>query len=585
MAYAAIKNKDIARILYEISIFLEMDDIPFKPAAYEKAAYNIDTLENDVSNIYKENGIKGLMDIPAVGKNIAEKIEELLTTGKLEYYQELKKKFPVEIEELKSIEGVGPKTIKILYEKLGIRNVEELEKAAKIGKIQKLEGFGEKTEQKILRAIAFRKRSSGRFLLADVLDIVREIEGRLRALPHVDRVVVAGSIRRWKETVGDADILVASQEKYAERVMDYFTTMPEIANIQGKGKTKSSVKFKNGLNVDLRVVDPKVFGSALNYFTGNKDHNVALRIIAKDRGMKLSEYGLFRGTKLVAGKTEEEIYKMLGMQYIEPELRENTGEIDASAGAGVTAKLPHLIGYNDLLGDLQVQTNWTDGADSIKEMADYAKKAGLQYIVITDHTRSLAMTGGLDEAKLAKQAKEIDRINKEITGITILKGAEVNILKDGSLDISNAALQKLDVVGAAVHSNFNMPIKDMTARILSAMENPNVDILFHPTGRIINRREPYAVDIDSIIDAAKNTGTILEIDGCPSRLDLKDECIKRAIQAGCLLCIDSDAHSKNHFRFLEFGIAQARRGWAEKKNIVNTRPLKEFLRMLKDCSR
>ena len=359
--------------------------------------------------------------------------------------------------------------------------------------------------------------------------------------------------------------------------MDFFMKMPEVQEIIAKGQTKTSVRLNIGMDADVRVLPPESFGAALQYFTGDKYHNIALREIAIKKGYKLNEYGLFKGEKLIAGKTEEEIYKKLGMELMEPELRTNHGEIEAA----LTGKLPKLIGYDDLKGDLQVQTDWTDGENSIKEMAEAAKKQGLEYILITDHTKSLAMTGGLDEKKLMKQMVEIDKVQKQVSGIKILKGSEVNINKDGTLDIDEETLAKLDVVGAAVHSNFNMPEADMTARIIRAMENPNVDILFHPTGRIIKRREPYKLDMDKVIKAAKRTKTVLEIDAFPDRLDLKDEHARKAVGDGVKLAIDSDAHSAGHFKFLEFGIAQARRGWAEKKDVINTRPWEEMLRSLK----
>ena len=570
-----MKNQELARLLNLMSIYLEMDEVSFKPRAYENAARSIEALEKDVEQIYKEGGIEALMKIPGVGEGIANKIEEFILTGKMTALERLKKKVPVDIEGMMGVEGLGPKRIKILYRRLKVKNLEDLEKTAKSGKIAKLEGFGEKSAQNILRGIEFLKRSKGRLLLGYVLPIARDIEERLRNLKEVKQVLIGGSLRRRKETIGDIDILVTSDKP--NRVMDFFVKMPEVAAVYGKGPTKSTVHLKIGCDCDLRVVPPQSFGAALQYFTGNIDHNVALRKIAISKGYKLNEYGVYRGNKQIAGKTEEEVYKVLGLRVMPPELRENTGEIEAAK----KNNLPSLINYNDLRGDCQTQTNWTDGQNSIKDMAEAAKRMKLEYIVITDHTKSLAMTGGLDERKLEKQSKEIDKINKQISGITILKGAEVNIMKDGSLDIKDEALKKLDVVGASVHSNFNMPEREMTRRIIKAMENENVDILFHPTGRVIHKREPYALDIEEIIDLAKRTGTILEIDAYPDRLDLKDEHIKLAVEKGVKLSIDSDAHNILHFKFLEFGIAQARRGWAEKKDVINTRNLKEFLKMLK----
>ncbi len=585
-------NQEIAKILYEISEYLAMDDVPFKPRAYEKAAHSIEVLEEDIGDIYKRGGIKALEDIPGVGKGIAERIEELIKTGHLKDYEKLKKKMPVDVEELTAVEGVGPKMIMKLYKDLGIRNLKDLEGAAKAGKIRNLKDFGEKSEENILKGIEFLKKSGGRFVLGFAMPQIRNIESQIKNLKEVKQAVVSGSIRRMKETVGDGDILVTVGESKkpafakasAGKIMDFFVNMPEVIHVYSHGETKSAVKLKNNMDFDLRVVPEESFGAALQYFTGNKDHNIVLRKIAIDKGLKLNEYGVFKGRKQIAGKTEEDVYKALGLKWMEPELRENTGEIEAS----LKNKLPEIIGYKDLKGDLQIQTTWTDGINSIEEYAKEAMKLGLEYIAITDHTTSLAMTGGLDEKGLAQQGKEIDKLNSHLrqgyggqTKFRILKGAEVNILKDGKLDIDDETLKKLDVVAIAVHSNFKMPKKEMTERIIKAMKNLYSDILFHPTGRLINERPPYEVDIERIIKVAKETKTVLEINAFPNRLDLKDEHIRMAIEAGVKLSIDSDAHNISHLHFLEFGIAQARRGWATKNDIVNAWPVEKFLKLLK----
>jgi len=462
-----------------------------------------------------------------------------------------------------------------LYKKLKVKNINDLEKAAKAGKIAKIEGFGKKTEEKILKGIEFLRKSEGRFLLGSILPLTRLIEDRLRNLKEVGRVAVAGSIRRMQETVGDLDILVTSERP--EKVIDFFVSMPEIAHVYSKGNTKTMVRLKNGVDVDLRVVADKSFGAALQYFTGDKRHNITLRVLAEKKKYKLNEYGLWRGKKLIVGRTEEEIYRALGMVTPPPEIRTDSGEIQAA----LKNKLPKLIDYGDVKGDLQVTTDWTDGENSIEEMAAAAQAAGLKYVAITDHTKSLAMTGGLDEKKLLKQMAEIDKIQKKFPKIKILKGAEVNILKDSSLDIKNEVLAKLDVVGIAVHSHFNLSRAEQTKRIVKAMRNKNADILFHPTGRLIQRRAPYEVDVDEIIKTAKETGTILEINADPHRLDLKDEYIRKAVESRIKLAIDTDTHNKNNFHYLEFGIAQARRGWATKSDIINTQPWKEMLKSLK----
>lgn len=570
-----ITNKEIAGIFYEIGEYLKIKGVAFKPRAYEKVAYSVENLEEEVSEIYKKGGLKAVEDIPGVGVSIAKKIEELIKTGHLKYYEKLKKFLPVKIGELSAIEGVGPKMIFKLYKKLKVKNINDLEKAAKTGKIAKIAGLGEKTEEKISKGIEFLKKSGGRFLLGTILPQVRTIESRLKNLKEVDRVAIAGSIRRMQETIGDLDILVTSNKP--EKVMDFFIFMPEIAHVYSQGNTKIMVRLKSGMDADLRVVPDKSFGAALQYFTGDKRHNITLRILAEKKKYKLNEYGLWRGKKLIAGRIEEEIYKALGMATPPPEIRTDSGEIQVA----LKNKLPKLIGYNEIKGDLQVQTNWTDGENSIEEMAAAAQEVGLEYIAITDHTKSLAMTGGADEKKLLKQIAEIDKIQKKFPELKILKGAEVNILKDGSLDIKDEVLVKLDVVGIAVHSHFNLSREEQTKRIVKAMRNKNADILFHPTGRLIQKRGPYDVDVEEIIKTAKETGTILEIDADPHRLDLKDEYIRKAVSVGVKLSIDTDAHSKNSFHYLEFGIAQARRGWAAKDDILNTYSWREMLKLLK----
>ncbi len=408
---------------------------------------------------------------------------------------------------------------------------------------------------------------------------VREIESRLKGFKEVDKVMVAGSIRRRKETIRDIDFLVIS--KRPEAVTNYFTSMPEVLRVTAKGATKCAIKLENGLDVDLRVVPEESYGAALSYFTGSKEHNIALREIAIKKGWKLNEYGLFKGNKRIAGKTEEEIYQKLGMGFIEPELREMNGEIEASS----VHKLPKIVGYGDLKGDLQVQSNWTDGANSIKELAEAARRIGLEYIAITDHTKRLAMTRGLDERRIQEQWKEIDDINKKFRAagvkFKVLKGTECDILKDGSLDLPDKILSKLDIVGVSVHSLFNLPKEEQTNRIKKTMNNPYVDIVFHPTGRIINRREEYQVGIDELIKHAKKTETILEVDAFPDRLDLRDEYIRKCIFSGVKIAIDSDAHSIGHFSVLEYGIAQARRGWATKDDVINAWPLDKMLKLLR----
>lgn len=572
-------NQEIARILYEIAEYLEMEGVAFKPAAYSRAAQAIEGMQEEVKALYERGGKKALGEIPGVGASIAEKIEEAIESGRVKYHEELKKKTPVKLYELTRVEGVGPKHVKRLYDELGIKDLADLERAAKRGRIRKLKGFGAKSEENILRGIEFLKSFGSRFLLGAILPEVRMIAERLRALRVAERVEIAGSLRRMKETIGDADLLAVA--KKPGPAMDYFVRMPEVIRVVARGETKSAVKLKSGLDVDLRVVPPESYGAALAYFTGSKEHNVAMRERAIKKGMKLNEYGLFARATMVAGKTEEEIYTTLGLSFVPPEMREMTGELEAAA----QHKVPALIGYGDLRGDLQTQTRWTDGQHSIEEMAQAAAEAGLEYIAITDHTKRLAMTNGLDEKRLAQQGKEIDALNGKLqrakSAFRVLKGTECDILKDGSLDLSDAALAQLDVVGISVHSHFNLPRHEQTARIIRAMQNPHADILFHPTGRLILQRSAYEVAMDAIINTAKATGTVLEINAFPDRLDLRDEHIRKCVNAGVALSIDSDAHARSHFGALEYGIAQARRGWATRDDIINAHPVAAMLKMLK----
>ncbi len=572
-------NEEIARVFGEIGEYLEMGDVAFKPQAYSRASAVIASLEEDVASIYEKGGLKALEDIPGVGKSLALKIEEYLRTGKIKYYENLKKKTPVDVSELTRIEGLGPRKIKILYKKLGIRNVDDLEKAASAGKISKLPGFGKKSEENILKGVFFAKKFRGRYILGDKLQWIESVAKDLKTLKEIKKLDVAGSIRRRKETVGDLDILAVSSKP--KPVMDYFVSRPWVVRVLGKGEAKSSVKAENGMDVDLRVLEEKSYGAGLLYFTGSKEHNIRLRELAIKKGLKLNEYGLFQGKKMIAGKTEEEVYKALGLEYVPPEMREDTGEIQLAA----LKKIPKLVDYGSLEGDLQIQTDWSDGENSIEEYAAAAINLGLKYIAITDHTQSLKVANGLDEKRLEKQMLEIDRLNKSFDkkriDFRILKGAEVDILKDGSLDLPDKVLSKLDIVGVAIHSHFNLPEKEQTKRLIRAMENKWSDIVFHPTGRLIGEREPLRLDMEAVIKAAKTIGTVLEIDSYPNRLDLKDEYIRLAVNMGVKLSVDSDSHSVRHLRFLDLGLAQARRGWAKKSDIINAWPIEKALGFLK----
>jgi len=575
-----MKNQEIAKIFSEIANYLEMEGVQFKPYAYQKAAITLETLEEDVEEIYKRGGLDALKEIPGVGESIALKIEEYLKTGKIKYYEEFKKKIPVNLEEIIAVEGMGPKKAKVLYEKLGIKNLKDLERAAKAHKIASLFGFGEKTEKNILEGITFLKRSKGRFLLGEILPRVEEIEEKLKSLKEVEKIDVAGSVRRRKETIGDVDFLVIS--KNPGKVMEFFVSLPGIIKIWGKGTTKASVRLKEGFDMDIRVLPKRSYGAALQYFTGSKEHNIALRKIAIDKGLKLSEYGLFRGPKMIAGETEEGIYEKLGMEWMPPEMRENQGEIEAS----LEGKLPKIISYKDIKGDLHCHSNWNLRTyPTIEEIVKTTEKMGYEYVGISDHTKFLRIEHGIDERGLELRNREIDRINLKFKAkkskFRVLKGCEANILNDGSIDIKDEALKKLDYVIAGIHSNFKMPKEKMTERIIRAMKNPNVDIISHPTGRILKRRDEYEIDFEKILRTAKETGTILEINSFPERLDLNAENIRRAKEAGVKMVINTDSHHKDQMRFIEYGIAQARRGWAEKKDIINTLPLEKLLKFFK----
>lgn len=601
------KNSEAAKILREIAFILQTEEEKesepnaiFKVRSYNRAADEIQNLSSDIGDVYKKDKINGLLKIPSIGKAIATKLEEYITTGKMHYYEELKEKMPVDVSQFFGLEGIGPKTIKTLYSNLGIKSISDLEKAATEGKIRSIRGFSKKKEELILKKLQFFKKGGGRLLIGEVYLLVKRIEERLSKFSGVKQAVAVGSFRRMKETIGDIDYVVSVvSEKEGDNIIDYFVNMPEVKEVSGRGSAKAFVKLNNGMDADLLVVPAESFGAALQYFTGSKEHGVAMRKIAISKGLHLNEWGVFDEQKnRIAGSTEEGVYQVLGLEWIPPEMRENRGEIElAKMGKKdkdkekekEKARLSQLIAYDDLKGDLQVHSNSTDGTMTIREMALYARdKFGLNYIAISDHTKSLRLTNGLDEKQLIDQANRIAEINDEINNSSnknkdfhILSSAEVNILKDGSLDISNNVLDKLDIVGAAIHSNFALPVEVQTERLVNAAQNSSVDIIFHPTGRIINRREGYPVNISKLIEVAKDSDTILEIDAHYDRLDLKDEYIRMAIENDVKLVIDSDAHHSLHYAFLKFGIGQARRGWAKKSDILNTLSAKELLDSLK----
>ncbi len=567
-------NKEVAEILRRIADMLEIKgEIVYKALAYRRAADNIEYLGRDIEDVWREGK---LMEIPGIGKSLAEKLDELFRTGKMSYYEELKEEIPPGVVSLLQVPEVGPKTAKLVWEKLGITSIPELERAAREGKLRTLPGLGVKSEAKILAGIEALYRRSERIPLATALPVAREIINALKeATPHALKVTAAGSLRRMKATIGDIDILASSYRP--EDVIETFTRLPQVAEVSMKGPTKSTVFLHNGLQVDLRVLPPERYGSLLQYFTGSKEHNVALRELALEKGLSLSEYGFKRGEEEILCPEEEDVYHTLGLAWIPPELRENRGEIKAARENA----LPRLVELGDIKGDLHVHTNWSDGASSIEEIAEAARRRGYKYLVISDHSHGLGIAKGLTPERLKEQRAIIDELNRRWTDFRLLQGAEVEIRADGSLDYPDEVLASLDLVIASIHTGLRQDRERITARVINAMRNPYVDIIGHPSGRILGQREESAVDMDEVLRVARETGTILEVDGTPDRLDLDDVYIRRAVEMGVRLAIDSDAHNLYGLDAMEFGVAMARRGWAEPKDVVNTLPLEDFLRTLK----
>ncbi|MBS3748229.1 MAG: DNA polymerase/3'-5' exonuclease PolX [Candidatus Thermoplasmatota archaeon] len=564
-----MRNKEIARIFNEIADMYEMQDIDFKPRAYRKAAQNIESLGKDIEEIYEDNELK---NIPGIGESTAEEIKEYLDTGKVQRLEKLKTDMPVDLRSLSAVETIGPKKIKVLYQQLGVSNLDDLEQAAKEGKIQKLDGFGKKTEENILANISFAREKGQRFLLGYVL---QEARGIIKELTEqVDQIELAGSLRRMKETVGDVDILVVSSE--SKKVMDYFTEMDRVEQVIAHGKTKSTIRLYGGIQVDLRIVNKQSFGSALQYFTGSKDHNVKLRKIAQKNGLKLNEYGLFEDDKRKAGESEEKVYQKLDLEWVPPELREDNGEIEAAK----QNSLPNLIQYDDVNGDLQMHSTWSDGSNTMREMIEESRNLGHSFIAFTDHVGTLKVAGGMDKKEWEKQGEKIAELQKKFDDIHIFHGLEANIKKNGDLDINSSFLKEADIVLASVHSSFRLPKKEMTKRIIKAIENKYVHILSHPTGRKIQKKEAIDLNLDAVFEAARKNDVAIEINAYPERLDLNDVNVHLAINKNVKLSIGTDAHRKDHLRYYSLGTAVARRGWAQKKDIINAfslSKLKNFL--------
>ncbi len=561
-----VHNADIARVFEEIADLLEIEGAnPFRIRAYRNAARTVGDLRLDVAATLAAG--QPLPKLPGIGADLQAKMEEIAATGTCALLGRLRRELPAAITELLRIPGLGPKRVKALHETLGIATLPELLEAARQGRVKAIPGFGDKTERRVAEAVQARLGQTRRFKLAVAAQYAEPLAAYLRAAPGVREVVLAGSFRRMKETVGDIDVLATSEA--AAPVMDRFVRYPEVREVLARGDTRSSVVLQSGLQVDLRVVPPASFGAALHYFTGSKAHNIAVRRLAQARGLKLNEYGVFKGARQVAGATEESVFAAVGLPWIPPELREDRGELEAAA----RGELPRLVTLEDLRGDLHVHTRASDGRGTLKEMALAAQARGLEYIAITEHSQRERQARGLDPVRLLKQLDEIDRLNAALSGITVLKGIEVDVLEDGSLDLPDGALAQLDVVVAAVHTRLGLPRARQTERVLRALDNPYVSVLAHPSGRLIGARAPSEFDMQAVIRRAKMRGVALEINAHPDRLDLDDVHARLAREEGALVVVNSDAHGADDFGHLAYGIGQARRGWLAAGDLLNTRSL------------
>ncbi len=568
-----MKNAEVASIFKELAELLEIKgENPFRIRAYQKASQNIEALAEDVEAVAARGGLASL---PGIGKDLAAKIEEIIATGTVELLETLRKEIPPGLVEMLAVPGLGPKMAKRLYDELGIKSIEELEACAKQGKLATLSGVRAKTEAKILRGIELFKKGRERIPLGFVLPIAETIQHDLTQQCHIDRISVAGSVRRMRETVKDLDILVVAPQD--QPIMDVVLSRPDIEEVLARGETKTSVRLKGLLQVDIRLVDAPCFGSALCYFTGSKAHNIRVRERAVRRGLKINEYGVFKGEKKVAGATEEDVYEAVGLPYIEPELREDRGEIEAA----LTGQLPRLVRAEDIKGDLHVHSHYSDGTASIEDIARAAERFGLEWVCICDHSRSLKIGKGLSITELERKIEEIRRINHAgISKVLVLAGAEVDILGDGSLDYPDETLEQLDLVIAALHTGFSQDETRLTQRMISAMENPHVHLIAHPTGRLFGEREPYALNIERVLEAAQRTGTALEINAYPKRLDLGDTLVRRARDMGVLIGIGTDSHHVDQLQYLALGLGVARRAWLEPHHVINTLSKKDIVPFL-----
>lgn len=583
-----MSNAELARLL---ELFADLQEVAgenrFRIRAYRNAARNLLDLPEQVEALLA--GGADLTEIPGVGKEIAEKLQVMVHTGQLPQLTELSRQIPLGVAEVMQVKGMGPKLAGAAWTELGIDSVDELEAAAKAGRLGALAGFGEKRQATILKSIEAYRRNVARARIGEIDAVISPLLTALRAVKGAKRIEVAGSYRRRQETVGDVDLLaIADDDAAAAAITKAFTSYAEVDEVLGSGATRSSVRLRNGIQVDLRVMDEESFGAALLYFTGSKAHNVELRQLALDRGWHLTEYGLFEGTgekgatplssgKLLASRTEADIYKKLGLQYVEPEMREARGEIQAAA----EGKLPQLVSVADIRGDLHMHSTWSDGRASATEMLQACAARGYDYMALTDHSKALAMTGGLDEAKLARQWEELDGVTAAFPGITLLRGLEVDILKDGSLDLSDEWLEKLDIVLVSVHSYFGLSEAEQTERIIKAVSHPQVNILCHPTGRLLGARDGYAVNLPTVFDACKSHGVAVELNSSYQRLDLADVNVMAARQKGLMISIGTDAHDVRELDGMTLGVDQARRAWLTKDAVLNALPLPALRKFLK----
>ena len=569
-----VKNIDIANIFDRLADLLELEgENPFRVRAYRNAAATVENLPQNLEEMVKKGD--DLTSLPAIGNDLAQKINDIVNHKEIDLLKRLEEKNPIDFEELNRIQGLGPRRIKKLYEILNVQNIDDLYHAAEEQKIRNLPGFSKKIEEHILEEIKKIKEKYNRMKISTAEQNALPIVEYLRENRSIQDIEIAGSYRRRKETIGDLDILVTCEDSIS--VMTHFVNYFDIDEVLSKGDTRSSIILKSGIQVDLRVLPQKSYGAAMLYFTGSKAHNIVIRKLAKQKDWKVNEYGLFSNDDFLAGETEEGIYNKLGLPYIEPELRENRGEFEAAE----SGNLPELIKLSDIKGDLHTHTNLTDGKNTLEEMAEAAQKLGYKYIANTDHSKRVTVAGGLDEKQVFENIKRTDKLNENFKDFTILKGIEVDILEDGSLDLSDKVLKELDIVVGAIHYKFNLSREEQTERILRAMDNPYLNILAHPTGRLINEREPYDIDLEKIMQKAKENNCILEINSQPSRLDLNDLNSRKAKEMGVKLVISTDAHSTTQYDFMRFGIGQARRGWIEKHNVINTRNINQLKKIIK----